>query len=63
LTEIPNKKILLAATLQVSELILALRASGQDSSGPESDNKRILRHLFDEIEVGNEDNYPRSDNQ
>jgi hypothetical protein len=59
-----NRKILMSAMMQVSELIIWLRANGQDSSLVESDNKRILLRLYHDIEGAiDEDNNPRSNNK
>ena len=58
-----NRKILISAMMQVSELILWLRANDQDSSLVEVDNKRILLRLYQDIEGIDEDNHPRPNNK
>jgi accessory colonization factor AcfC len=58
-----NRQILIAAMMQVSELILWLRANGQDSRSVELDNKRILWRLYNNIEGQDEDNHARPDYQ
>lgn len=49
--------------LQVSELILWLRANNYDSKSVESDNKRIVSRLYQEIEDTDEDRNARPDNR
>jgi hypothetical protein len=55
-----NKKILVEALAQVSELIMILRYLGESSKAQEQDAKRIIAKLVKELE-DESDNHARPD--